>query len=82
MLRQPALTPGHGTAQSESQTLLTQQRVTSIAGAKTEDLQGVGLVGDDQLIRVTRPLNLEQMSEVVLASKTILLTSATPGWRG
>ena len=81
MLRQPALTPGHGTAQPESQTLLTQQRVTSIAGAKTEDLQGVGLVGDDQLLRVTRPLNLEQMSEV-LASKTTLLTSATPGWRG
>ena len=81
MLRQPALTPGHGTAQSESQTLLTQQRVTSIARAKTEDLQGVGLMGDDQLLRVTRPLNLEQMSEV-LASKTTLPTSATPGWRG
>ena len=64
VLRKPALAPGHGTAKPEGQTLLAQQRVAAVAGAKTEDLQGVGLVGNYQLLWVTRPLNLEQMSDV------------------
>ena len=64
MLCQPALAPGHGAAESESQTLLAEQRVAAIPGPETEDLQGVGLVGDDQLVRVTRPLDLGEMCHV------------------
>ena len=55
---QPALAPGHGTAKSESQTLLAEQRVAAIPRPKAEDLQCVGLVGDDQLVWVTGPLDL------------------------
>ena len=76
MLRQPALASGHGAAESERQTLLAEQRVSAIPGPEAEDLQRVGLVGDDQLVRVTRPLNLGEMCHV---RGDIFTTSATPG---
>ena len=52
------LPPGHGAPESESETLLAEQRVAAIPGPEAEDLQRVGLVGDDQLVRVAGPLNL------------------------
>ena len=61
MFGQPALAPGHGAAESEGQAFLAKQRVAAIARPEAEDLQRVGLVGDDQLVGVAGPLDLEQM---------------------
>jgi hypothetical protein len=37
VLRQPALLPGGGTAQSEREALLAQQGVAAVAGTETEE---------------------------------------------
>ena len=61
MFGQPALAAGHGTPESEGQTFLAEQRVSAIPGPEAEDLQRVGLVGNDQLVGVAGPLDLQQI---------------------
>ena len=58
VLRQPALPLGERGSDAEGEALLAEQRVAAIPGTEAEDLQRVGLVGDDQLVRVAGPLNL------------------------
>ena len=50
VLRQPALLPGHGRAETESETFLAEQRVASVARPKTEDLQLVRAMSNQHLI--------------------------------
>ena len=74
MFGQPALSPGHGATESEGQTFLAEQRVAAIPGPEAEDLQRVGLVGDDQLVGVAGPLDLQQI-DVRLCHGTEVLTN-------